>query len=103
MFSAPDVHTVSGAIPAGGTATVVFSRDRNAGVLVMNDAAPLAGQRLPDVAGQLQRREIRRDDGLRSRSTVDHRGPRQSRRLDKAGVHRRTRNRIDLPHRDRYR
>lgn len=37
VFSAPDVHTVSGAIPAGGQATVVFSRDRNAGVLVMND------------------------------------------------------------------
>lgn len=40
VFSAPDVHTVSGAIPAGGTATVVFSRDRNAGVLVMNDVPP---------------------------------------------------------------
>ncbi len=42
VFSAPDVHTVSGAIPAGGTATVVFSRDRNAGVLVMNDVPPPA-------------------------------------------------------------
>lgn len=40
VFAAPDVHTVSGAIPAGGTATVVFSRDRNAGVLVMNDVPP---------------------------------------------------------------
>ncbi len=40
VFSAPDVHTVNGAIPAGGTATVVFSRDRNAGVLVMNDVPP---------------------------------------------------------------
>lgn len=40
VFSAPDVHTVSGAIPAGGQATVVFSRDRNAGVLVMNDVPP---------------------------------------------------------------
>jgi len=40
VFSAPDVHTVFGAIPAGGTATVVFSRDRNAGVLVMNDVPP---------------------------------------------------------------
>jgi anti-sigma-K factor RskA len=40
VFSAPDVHTVSGAIPAGGTATVVFSRNRNAGVLVMNDVPP---------------------------------------------------------------
>lgn len=40
VFTARDVHTVSGAIPAGGTATVVFSRDRNAGVLVMNDVPP---------------------------------------------------------------
>jgi len=40
VFSASDVHTVYGAIPAGGTATVVFSRDRNAGVLVMNDVPP---------------------------------------------------------------
>lgn len=40
VFAASDVHTVSGAIPAGGTATVVFSRDRNAGVLVMNDVPP---------------------------------------------------------------
>ena len=44
VFSASDVHTVYGAIPAGGTATVVFSRDRNAGVLVMNDVpAPSPG------------------------------------------------------------
>ena len=36
----PDVRTVSGAIPSGGTATVVFSREKNAGVLVMNNVAP---------------------------------------------------------------
>ena len=42
IFAATDVHTISGAIPAGGTATVVFSRDRNAGVLVMNDVPPPA-------------------------------------------------------------
>ena len=42
VFAAADVNTVSGAIPAGGTATVVFSRDRNAGVLVMNDVPPPA-------------------------------------------------------------
>ena len=42
VFTASDVHTVSGAIPAGGKATVVFSRDRNAGVLVMNDVPPPA-------------------------------------------------------------
>ena len=40
VFAAADVHTGSGAIAAGGTATVVFSRDRNAGVLVMNDVPP---------------------------------------------------------------
>ncbi|HET7665735.1 MAG TPA: anti-sigma factor [Mycobacterium sp.] len=40
VFAAPDVQTVSGEIPTGGTATVVFSRERNAGVLVMNNVAP---------------------------------------------------------------
>jgi len=40
VFAAPDVRTVSGAIPSGGTATVVFSREKNAGVLVMNNVAP---------------------------------------------------------------
>jgi anti-sigma-K factor RskA len=40
VFAAPDVRTASGDIPTGGTATVVFSRVRNAGVLVMNNVAP---------------------------------------------------------------
>ncbi|BBY19663.1 anti-sigma factor [Mycolicibacterium litorale] len=40
VFAAPDVQTVSGAIPGGGTATVVFSKERDAGVLVMNDVPP---------------------------------------------------------------
>jgi hypothetical protein len=40
IFAAPDVRTVSGPIPTGGTATVVFSRERHAGVLVMNNVAP---------------------------------------------------------------
>lgn len=40
IFAAPDVRTVSGEIPTGGTATVVFSRERNAGVLVMNGVTP---------------------------------------------------------------
>jgi len=39
VFAASDVHTISGDIPGGGTATVVFSRDKNAGVLVMNNVA----------------------------------------------------------------
>ena len=38
VFAAPDVRTVSGEIPTGGTATVVFSREK------------YAGNRLPDVA-----------------------------------------------------
>jgi Anti-sigma-K factor rskA len=42
VFAAPDVRTVSGEIPTGGTATVVFSREKNAGVLVMNNVAPPA-------------------------------------------------------------
>lgn len=40
IFAASDVRTVSGPIPTGGTATVVFSRERNAAVLVMNNVAP---------------------------------------------------------------
>jgi anti-sigma-K factor RskA len=40
VFAAPDVRTVSGQIPTDGTATVVFSREKNAGVLVMNNVAP---------------------------------------------------------------
>lgn len=40
VFAAPDVRSVSGDIPTGGTATLVFSRERNAGVLVMNNVAP---------------------------------------------------------------
>jgi anti-sigma-K factor RskA len=40
VFGAPDVRTISGEIPGGGTATLVFSRDRDAGVLVMNNVAP---------------------------------------------------------------
>jgi anti-sigma-K factor RskA len=39
IMAAPDVRTVSGQL-AGGTATVLFSRDRNAGVLVMNNVPP---------------------------------------------------------------
>lgn len=40
VFAAPDVQSVSGTLPGGGRATVVFSKDRNAGVLVMNDVPP---------------------------------------------------------------
>jgi anti-sigma-K factor RskA len=41
IMAAPDVRTVSGEL-AGGTATVMFSRDMNAGVLVMNNVPPPA-------------------------------------------------------------
>jgi anti-sigma-K factor RskA len=39
VLAAPDVRTVSGPL-ANGTATVMFSRERNAGVLVMNNVPP---------------------------------------------------------------
>ncbi|WP_156686476.1 anti-sigma factor [Mycobacterium sp. Marseille-P9652] len=39
VLAAPDVRTVSGSL-GSGTATVVFSHDRNAGVLVMNNVPP---------------------------------------------------------------
>ena len=40
IFASSDVRSVSGGIPTGGTATVFFSRERNAAVLVMNNVAP---------------------------------------------------------------
>ncbi len=39
VFTAPDVRTAAIQV-AGGTATVVYSREANAAVLVMNDVAP---------------------------------------------------------------
>lgn len=63
IFAAKDVRTVSGAIPTGGTATVVFSRERNAAVLVMNNVEPpapgtvyqmwLVGAKGPESAGTM--------------------------------------------------
>ncbi|MEU0494793.1 anti-sigma factor [Mycobacterium sp. NPDC006124] len=63
IFAAPDVRTVSGPIPTGGTATVVFSRERNAAVLVMNNVEPpktgtvyqmwLVGAKGPESAGTM--------------------------------------------------
>lgn len=64
VFAAPDVHTVSGAIPAGGTATVVFSRDRNAGVLVMNDVPPPS-------PGTVYQMWLVSSDGASSAGTMD--------------------------------
>ncbi|MDF2825978.1 MAG: anti-sigma factor [Mycobacterium sp.] len=40
IFAAGDVRTVSGELPAGGQATLVFSRERDAAYLVMNNVPP---------------------------------------------------------------
>ena len=68
VFAAPDVRTVSGQIATGGTATVVFSRARNAGVLVMNNVAPpapgtvyqmwLIGDKGPESAGTMDAKAV---------------------------------------------
>jgi anti-sigma-K factor RskA len=62
VMAAPDVRTVSRPL-ANGMATVVFSRDRNAGVLVMNNVPPpspgtvyqmwLIGAKGPESAGTM--------------------------------------------------
>jgi anti-sigma-K factor RskA len=64
VFAAPDVRTVSGEIPGGGTATVVFSRERNSGVLVMNNVAP------PE-PGTVYQMWLVGADGARSAGTMD--------------------------------
>jgi anti-sigma-K factor RskA len=63
VLAAPDVRTVSGEIPGGGTATVMFSRAKDAGVLVMNNVPPpkpgtvyqmwLVGDKGPRSAGMM--------------------------------------------------
>jgi anti-sigma-K factor RskA len=68
VFAAPDVRTVSGQIPTGGTATVMFSRDMNAAVLVMNNVAPpppgtvyqmwLIGDKGPESAGTMDAKAV---------------------------------------------
>ncbi|MDX1870819.1 anti-sigma factor [Mycolicibacterium sp. 120266] len=64
VFAAPDVRTVSGPIPTGGTATVVFSKERNAGVLVMNNVAPPAD-------GTVYQMWLLRSNGPESAGTMD--------------------------------
>lgn len=64
VFAAPDVRTVSGDIPAGGTATVVFSREKDAGVLVMNNVPPPA-------PGTVYQMWLIDDTGPRSAGTMD--------------------------------
>lgn len=64
VFAAPDVRTVSSDIPGGGTATVVFSREKNAGVLVMNNVAPPA-------PGTVYQMWLIDDKGPQSAGTMD--------------------------------
>lgn len=64
IFAAPDVRTVSGDIPTGGTATVVFSRARNAGVLVMNGVTP-------PQTGTVYQMWLLREGGAKSAGTMD--------------------------------
>jgi anti-sigma-K factor RskA len=64
VFAAPDVRTVSGPIPTGGTATVVFSREKNAGVLVMNNVTPPA-------PGTVYQMWLIDDKGPKSAGTMD--------------------------------
>ena len=94
ILSAPDVRTVSGPL-GGGTATVMFSRDRNAGVLVMNNVPPpspgtvyqmwLIGDKGPTSAGTMDTAAV----APSTKATLD-----RPRSLEGAGVHRRTRHRF---------
>lgn len=68
VFAAPDVQTVSGPIPSGGTATLVFSHQKDAGVLVMNNVPPpqpgtvyqmwLVGEGSPKSAGTMDAKAV---------------------------------------------
>jgi anti-sigma-K factor RskA len=68
VFAAPDVRTVSGPIPSGGTATLVFSHEKDAGVLVMNNVPPpqpgtvyqmwLVGEGSPKSAGTMDAKSV---------------------------------------------
>lgn len=68
VFTASDVRTVSGAIPSGGSATVVYSREKNTAVLVMNNVNPpasgtvyqmwLLGGPKPRSAGTMDRQAV---------------------------------------------
>jgi len=68
VFAAPDVRTISGPIPSGGTATLVFSHEKDAGVLVMNNVPPpeagtvyqmwLLGEGNPKSAGTMDAKAV---------------------------------------------
>jgi anti-sigma-K factor RskA len=67
IMAAPDVRSVSADV-AGGKATVVFSRDRNAGMLVLNNVPPpsqdsvyqmwLVGDKGPVSAGTMNTEQV---------------------------------------------
>jgi Anti-sigma-K factor rskA len=68
VFAASDVRTVSGELPGGGTATLVFSHEKDAGVLVMNNVPPprpgtvyqmwLVGDKGPESAGTMDAKAV---------------------------------------------
>jgi anti-sigma-K factor RskA len=58
------VRTITGDIPTGGKATLVSSRDRDAGVLVMNNVAPPA-------AGTVYQMWLVGDKGATSAGVMD--------------------------------
>ena len=58
------LRTVSGAMPAGGTATVVYSREKNAGVLVMNNVPPPS-------SGTVYQMWLMGDNGAKLAGTMD--------------------------------
>jgi anti-sigma-K factor RskA len=64
VFAAPDVRTTSEPIPTGGTATVVYSRQKDAGVLVMNNVHPPA-------PGTVYQMWLLGDHGVRSAGTMN--------------------------------
>jgi anti-sigma-K factor RskA len=64
VFAAPDVRTTSEPISSGGTATVVYSREKNAGVLVMNNVKPPA-------PGTVYQMWLVSDQGVKSAGTMN--------------------------------
>ncbi|HEY7054569.1 MAG TPA: anti-sigma factor [Mycobacterium sp.] len=64
VFTASDVKTTSEPIPAGGTATFLYSREKRAGVLVMNNVPPPA-------PGTVYQMWLLGDQGAKSAGTMD--------------------------------
>jgi anti-sigma-K factor RskA len=65
VLAADDVRTSSGAIEGGGTATVVYSKDADAGVLVMNNVTP------PTEGTVYQMWLVGRDNAMTPAGTMD--------------------------------